>query len=204
MATGLKQRTQHHTLHAEPLSLLEKALENSMRPSSLHIGCARSAQRACAKRARANMQAPFIFKSLHPGNDTTSLHNAQNMRRTTQPHEAIDSLGCSHAIFMLTQILPIGSSTPAQDSATDSSGAQNTSSPVLIGHCVALLSDPAHAKAETWGGTFPHTLPSLHPENPAEPAKPIALQATAAEPLVNPSRVGSAKMISSACSIRPR
>ena len=56
---------------------------------------------------------------------------------------------------------------------------QNTSSPVLIGHCVTLLSDPAHAKAETWGGTFPHRLlPSLHPENPAEPAKPIALQAT--------------------------
>ena len=70
--------------------------------------------------------------------------------------------------------LPIGSPTPAQDSATDSSGAQNTSSPVLIGHCVTLLSDPAHAKAETWGGTFPHTLPSLHSENPAEAAKPIA------------------------------
>ena len=133
------------------------------------------------------MQAPFNFKSLHPGNDTSSLRNAQNMRRTTQPPEAIGSLGCSHAIFMLTQILPIGSPTPAQDSATDSSGAQNTSSPVLIGHCVTLLSDLAHAKAETWGGTFPHTLPSLHPENPAEPTKPIALQATAAEPLVNPS-----------------
>ena len=106
VATGLKQRTQHHTLHAEPLR--EKAFENSMRPSSLHIGCARSAQRACAKRARANMQAPFIFKSLHPGNDTSSLHNAQNMRRTTQPHEAIGSLGCSHAIFMLTQAYQSG------------------------------------------------------------------------------------------------
>ena len=56
---------------------------------------------------------------------------------------------------------------------------QNMSSPVLIRHCVTLLSEPAHAKAETWGGTFPHRLlPSLHPENPAEPAKPIALQAT--------------------------
>ena len=74
-------------------------------------------------------------------------------------------------------------------------GAQNTSSPVLIGHCVTLLSDPAHAKAKTWGGTFPHTLPSLHPENPAEAAKPIALQATAAEPLVNPSRQTGAQAL---------
>ena len=52
------------------------------------------------------MQAPFIFKSVHPGNDSNSLHNAQNMRRTTQAHkayEAIGSLGCSHTIFMLTQ-----------------------------------------------------------------------------------------------------
>ena len=111
-----------------------------MRPSSLHISCARSAQPTCAKRARANLQAPFFFKSLHPGNDTSSLHNAQNMRRTTQPHEAIGSLGCSHAIFMLTQILPIGSPNPAQDNATDSSGAQNTSSPVLIGHCATHCS----------------------------------------------------------------
>ena len=80
--------------------------EKLIRPSSLHISCARSAQRACAKCARANTQAPFIFKSLHPGNDSSSLHNAQNMRQTTQAHkacEAIGSLGCSHAIFMLTQ-----------------------------------------------------------------------------------------------------
>ena len=53
---------------------------------------------------------------------------------------------------------------------------QNMSSPVLIRHCVTLLSEPAHAKAETWGGTFPHRLlPSLHPENLAEPAKPHRL-----------------------------
>ena len=107
--------------------------------------------------ARANMQAPFNFKSLHPGNDTSSLHNAQNMRRTTQPHEAIGSLGCSHAIFMFTQQASQSGPQPRRRTVPLSSGAQNTSSPVLIGHCVTLLSDPAHAKAETWGGTFPHT-----------------------------------------------
>ena len=106
MATGPKQRTQHHTLHAEPL--LEKAFEKSVRPSNLHIGCARNAQQAFALRARANMQALFIFKSLHPGNDSSSLHNAQNMRRTTQPHDAIGSLGCSHTSFMLIQAYQSG------------------------------------------------------------------------------------------------
>ena len=109
VATGLKQRTQHHTLHAEPLR--EKAFENSMRPSSLHIGCARSAQRTCAKRACANMQAPFIFKSLHPGNDTTSLRS--DWQSWLLPRDFHAHTG-----------LPIGSPTPAQDSATDSSGAK--------------------------------------------------------------------------------
>ena len=142
--------------------------EKFIRPSSLHISCARSAQRACAKCARANTQA---FKSLHPGNDSSSLHNAQNTRQTTQAHkayEAIGSLGCSHAIFMPTQVSQSGPQP------------RRRTVPLILParHCVTLLSDPAHAKAETWGGTFPHTLPSLHPENPAEPAKPIALQAT--------------------------
>ena len=54
------------------------------------------------------MKALFIFKSLHPSNDSSSLHNAQNMRRTTQPHEAIGSLGCSHTSFMLTQAYQSG------------------------------------------------------------------------------------------------
>ena len=152
MATGLKQRTFHHTLLAEPLR--EKAFEKSMRPSSLHISCARSAQRTFAKRARANMQAPFIFKSLHPGNDTSSLHNAQNMRRTTQPHEAIGSLGCSHAIFMLTQIVYQSGPQMRRRTVPLILPARKTHRPVLIGHCVTLLSHPAHAKAETWGAPF--------------------------------------------------
>ena len=50
VATGLKQRTFHHTLHAEPLR--EKAFEKSIRPSSLHLSCARSAQGAFAQRTR--------------------------------------------------------------------------------------------------------------------------------------------------------
>ena len=61
--------------------------------------------------ACANMQAPFIFKSLHPGNDSSSLHNAQDMRQTRQAHkayEAIGSLGCSHTSFMLTQAYQSG------------------------------------------------------------------------------------------------
>ena len=61
--------------------------------------------------AHANMQAPFIFKSLHPGNDSSSLHNAQDMRQTRQAHkayEAIGSLGCSHTSFMLTQAYQSG------------------------------------------------------------------------------------------------
>ena len=49
-----------YTLHAKPL--LEKALEKSMRPSSLHIGCARSAQRACAKRVRQHASTLYLQK----------------------------------------------------------------------------------------------------------------------------------------------
>ena len=140
--------------------------------------------------ACANMQAPFIFKSLHPGNDSSSLHNAQNMRQTRQAHkayEAIGSLGCSHTSFMLTQAYQSGPQ-PRRRTAPLILPARKTHRPLCSLGIARHCSQTAHAKAETWGGTFPHTLPSLHPENPAEPAKPIALQATAAEPLVNPSR----------------
>ena len=161
VATGLKQRTQHHTLHAEPLR--EKAFEKSMRPSSLHIGCARSAQRACAKRVRQHASTLYLQTltsrqrqqqsaqcTKHASNQASPKSLWSDWQSWLLPHEFHAHTG-----------LPIGSPTPAQDSATDSFGAQNTSSPVLIGHCVTLLSDPAHAKAETWGGTFPHTLPEI-------------------------------------------
>ena len=56
------------------------------------------------------------------------------------------------------------------------------------GHWRTLLSEPAHAKSATCGATAPHTPLVAQPLNPAEPAKPMLLHATAAEPLVKPLR----------------
>ena len=51
---------------------------------------------------------------------------------------------------------PIGSPGLAQVNSTDSSGAQNTSSPTAMGHCSTLVSDPAQANSDSCGATPPH------------------------------------------------
>ena len=104
------------------------------------------------------------------------------------------ALGPLHSRFKIARIahlhkgLPTGSPAPLQDKTTDSSGAQNTSSVTAMGHWRTLLSEPAHAKSATCGATAPHTPLVAQPLNPAEPAKPMLLHATAAEPLVKPLR----------------
>ena len=97
----------------------------------------------------------------------------------------------------------MGSPDPAQVRTTDSSGAQKTDSPVDMGHCSTLLSDPAQAKLLTCGGTAPQDA-LAHPVNPEAPLKPMALQATLADPLVKPSLQTGAQPLASDRNISKR
>ena len=54
--------------------------------------------------------------------------------------------------------------------------------------CVAMLSDPAHAKAKAWGGTSHTRHWRCTSKTLQKPAQPMLLQATAVEQLVKPSR----------------
>ena len=101
--------------------------------------------------ACANMQAPFIFKSLHPGNDSSSLHNAQNMRQTRlKPIKFMKRLAVLAAPTRASCSHRLSNRVPSPSARQYHSFFPRAKHivPVLIRHCVTLLSDPAPFPAD--------------------------------------------------------
>ena len=104
---------------------------------------------------QAGKEHEVVRERVEGGGETeTHRHTAQSFARSDrsgqqpQPGQPVCIYG--------TAGLPIGSPGPAQVNSTDSSGAQNTSSPTAMGHCSTLVSDPAQANSDSCGATPPH------------------------------------------------